>query len=122
MSDALDILIEQGRRQPAEDLRVVCLTGDGGADGLGLSATSAAIERGRDVLAIVDDNEGYGNTGQQSSTATPSGTRRRRLNMTHPAHLTPGAAAHDAAATAQSHRPTRAWHRDTPEPRRSPLT
>jgi pyruvate ferredoxin oxidoreductase beta subunit len=72
--DALDILIEQGRMPPEEDLQVV-LTGDGSAYGMGLSATSAAIERGLDFLYIVYDNEGYGNTGQQTSAATPHGAR-----------------------------------------------
>jgi pyruvate ferredoxin oxidoreductase beta subunit len=69
--DALDILLAQGRLPPEEDLRVVVLTGDGAAYGMGLSATSAAIERGLDFLYIVYDNEGYANTGQQSSGATP---------------------------------------------------
>jgi pyruvate ferredoxin oxidoreductase beta subunit len=58
-----------------EDLRVVVLTGDGAAYGMGLSATSAAIDRGLDFLYIVYDNEGYGNTGQQSSPATPHAAR-----------------------------------------------
>jgi len=69
--DALDILLAQGRLPPEEDLRVVVLTGDGTAYGIGLSATSGAIERGLDFLYIVYDNEGYANTGQQYSGATP---------------------------------------------------
>jgi pyruvate ferredoxin oxidoreductase beta subunit len=73
--DALDILLEQGRMPPEEDLRVVVLTGDGAAYGMGLSATSGAIERGLDFLYIVYDNEGYGNTGQQYSGATPHAAR-----------------------------------------------
>ncbi len=73
--DALDLLLAQGRIPPEEDLRVVVLTGDGAAYGMGLSATSGAIERGLDFLYIVYDNEGYGNTGQQSSPATPHGAR-----------------------------------------------
>jgi pyruvate ferredoxin oxidoreductase beta subunit len=73
--DALDILIEQGRLPPEEDLQAVALTGDGAAYGMGLSATSGAIERGLDFLYIVYDNEGYGNTGQQYSGATPHGAR-----------------------------------------------
>ena len=54
---------------------MVVLTGDGAAYGMGLSATSGAIERGLDFLYIVYDNEGYGNTGQQTSPATPHGAR-----------------------------------------------
>ena len=73
--DALDILLAQRRITPAEDLQVVVLTGDGAAYGMGLSATSAAIDRGLDFLYVVYDNEGYGNTGQQSSPATPHAAR-----------------------------------------------
>jgi len=73
--DALDILRGQGSLAADEDLRVVVLTGDGAAYGMGLSATSGAIERGLDFLYIVYDNEGYGNTGQQYSGATPHAAR-----------------------------------------------
>jgi len=71
--DALDILRESGRMAPEDDLDVVVLTGDGAAYGMGLSATSGAIERGLDFLYLCYDNEGYGNTGQQASAATPHG-------------------------------------------------
>ncbi len=73
--DALDILLAKGRITAREDLSAVVLTGDGSAYGMGLSATSGAIERGLDFLYICYDNEGYGNTGQQSSGATPHGAR-----------------------------------------------
>ncbi len=73
--DALDCLLKTGRIGAEEDLGVVVLTGDGAAYGMGLSATSAAIERGLDFLYICYDNEGYGNTGQQASAATPLGAR-----------------------------------------------
>jgi pyruvate ferredoxin oxidoreductase beta subunit len=73
--DALDILLEHGRIPPAEDLTAVVLTGDGAANGIGLSATSAAIDRGLDFIYICYDNEGYGNTGQQFSAATPHGAQ-----------------------------------------------
>lgn len=73
--DALDILLEQGRMPAGEDLTAVVLTGDGAANGMGLSATSGAIERGLDFIYFCYDNEGYGNTGQQSSAATPFGAR-----------------------------------------------
>lgn len=69
--DALDILLQQGRIGPEEDLETVVLTGDGAAYGMGLSATSAAIERNLDFIYLCYDNEGYGNTGQQYSGATP---------------------------------------------------
>ncbi len=71
--DALDILRAKGRIAPAEDMTAVVLAGDGSTYGMGMSATSAAIERGLDFLYICYDNEGYGNTGQQYSGATPRG-------------------------------------------------
>lgn len=73
--DALDILRDRGRLAADDDLTAVVLTGDGSAYGMGLSATSAAIERGLDFIYLCYDNEGYGNTGQQSSGATPHGAR-----------------------------------------------
>ena len=69
--DALDILLEKKLIPPKEDLDVVVLTGDGAAYGMGLSATSGVIERDLDFIYICYDNEGYGNTGQQYSGATP---------------------------------------------------
>jgi pyruvate ferredoxin oxidoreductase beta subunit len=73
--DALDILIQKQRMKADEDMQVVVLTGDGSAYGMGLSATSGAIERKLDFLYICYDNEGYGNTGQQFSAATPHGAK-----------------------------------------------
>jgi len=73
--DALDILVRKGRLSPDEDMTAVVLAGDGSSYGMGLSATSAAIERGLDFLYLCYDNEGYGNTGQQASGATPHGAR-----------------------------------------------
>lgn len=73
--DALDLLIEKGRIPPQEDLQVVALTGNGAAYGMGLSSASAAIDRGLDFLYVCYDNEGYANTGQQSSSATPLGAQ-----------------------------------------------
>ncbi|MDD2336949.1 MAG: thiamine pyrophosphate-dependent enzyme [Geobacteraceae bacterium] len=73
--DALDILLLKGRLPPEEDLEAVVLSGDGSAYGMGLSATSGAMDRNLDFLYICYDNEGYGNTGQQASAATPLGAR-----------------------------------------------
>ena len=73
--DALDILLKKNRIAPGEDMTVAVLAGDGSSTGMGLSATSAAIERGLDFLYICYDNEGYGNTGQQASASTPHGAR-----------------------------------------------
>jgi pyruvate ferredoxin oxidoreductase beta subunit len=73
--DALDLLVAKGRMPKQEDLSVVVLAGDGASYGMGLSSTSAAIDRGLDFLYVCYDNEGYGNTGQQASPATPPGAR-----------------------------------------------
>lgn len=69
--DALDTLVETGRLDLEEDLKVVVLTGDGAAYDIGLSSTSGAIYRGLDFYYICYDNEAYGNTGFQWSGATP---------------------------------------------------
>ncbi len=71
--DALDVLRETGRMMPEDDVQVVVLAGDGSSNGMGLSATSGAIDRNLDFIYLCYDNEGYGNTGQQSSAATPHG-------------------------------------------------
>lgn len=73
--DALDILLQRERIPPEDDLDVVVLTGDGSAYGMGMSATSGAMDRDLDFLYICYDNEGYGNTGQQYSSATPHAAR-----------------------------------------------
>jgi pyruvate ferredoxin oxidoreductase beta subunit len=73
--DALDILKSKGRITEEEDLDVVVLTGDGSANGIGLSATSGALDRRLDFYYLCYDNEGYGNTGQQTSASTPHGAR-----------------------------------------------
>lgn len=69
--DALDLLLDSERIRKEDDLEVVVLTGDGSAYGMGLSSTSGAIERNLDFIYLCYDNEGYGNTGQQYSGATP---------------------------------------------------
>jgi pyruvate ferredoxin oxidoreductase beta subunit len=81
--DALDILLSKNRITPSEDMTVVVLAGDGSSSGMGLSATSAAIERGLDFLYICYDNEGYGNTGQQASASTPHGARTTTTSGGH---------------------------------------
>ncbi len=56
-----------------KDTRVVCLAGDGGTYDIGMGTLSAAAERNEDILYICYDNEIYGNTGGQRSSATPPG-------------------------------------------------
>ena len=50
-----------------------CWAGDGGTYDIGLATVSAAAERNEDILYICYDNEIYGNTGGQRSSATPLG-------------------------------------------------
>jgi pyruvate ferredoxin oxidoreductase beta subunit len=85
--DALDILQARGRLAEADSPEVVVLAGDGASYGMGVSATSGAIDRGLDFIYLCYDNEGYGNTGQQSSAATPHGahTATDAVGMGNPA-------------------------------------
>ncbi len=54
--------------------QVICWTGDGGTYDIGMATLSAAAERNEDLIYICYDNEIYGNTGGQRSSATPEGT------------------------------------------------
>jgi len=58
-----------------ESSQVVCWAGDGGTYDIGLASLSAAAERNEDLIYICYDNEIYGNTGGQRSSATPLGAR-----------------------------------------------
>ncbi|MBW7906626.1 MAG: pyruvate synthase subunit beta [Phycisphaerae bacterium] len=60
-------------RQNGDESPVICWTGDGGTYDIGVAALSAAAERNEDVIYICYDNEIYGNTGGQRSSATPAG-------------------------------------------------
>ena len=84
--DALDILIDTGRLKPEEDLKVVVLAGDGATYDIALSATSGAIYRGLDFYYFCYDNEAYGNTGMQMSSASPMGSK---TSTSKPTKLSP---------------------------------
>ena len=58
-----------------EATRTVCFAGDGGTYDIGMATLSAAAERNEDLLYLCYDNEIYGNTGGQRSSATPAGAR-----------------------------------------------
>jgi len=73
--DALDVLIAKGRLPAAEDLHVVVVAGDGSTLDIGLSSLSGAIHRGLDFYYLCYDNEAYGNTGFQMSSASPLGSQ-----------------------------------------------
>jgi len=56
-----------------ESTCVVCFAGDGGTFDIGMATLSAAAERNENILYVCYDNEIYGNTGGQRSSATPLG-------------------------------------------------
>jgi pyruvate ferredoxin oxidoreductase beta subunit/2-oxoisovalerate ferredoxin oxidoreductase beta subunit len=61
------------RRQGREDINVLVIAGDGGTFDIGLQSLSGAAERNDDFIYVCYDNEGYMNTGNQRSSATPWG-------------------------------------------------
>lgn len=79
--DALDILIADGRLPPGDDLKVVVVTGDGAAHGIGLQATLAALHRGLDFYYLCYDNEAFANTGFQMSPASPRGAETATTSL-----------------------------------------
>lgn len=56
-----------------DDHPVICWAGDGGTYDIGLATLSAAAERNENIIYVCYDNEIYGNTGGQRSSATPEG-------------------------------------------------
>lgn len=63
-----------------DETLVVAWAGDGATFDIGLGALSAAAERNDDILYFCADNEGYQNTGNQRSSASPWNT----INTTNP--------------------------------------
>ncbi|MDP2955642.1 MAG: thiamine pyrophosphate-dependent enzyme [Longimicrobiales bacterium] len=63
------------RELNGEGGQVICWAGDGGTYDIGMATISAAAERNENILYICYDNEIYGNTGGQRSSATPLGAR-----------------------------------------------
>jgi pyruvate ferredoxin oxidoreductase beta subunit/2-oxoisovalerate ferredoxin oxidoreductase beta subunit len=55
--------------------QVINWAGDGGTYDIGMATLSAAAERNENFIYICYDNEIYGNTGGQRSSATPPGAR-----------------------------------------------
>jgi pyruvate ferredoxin oxidoreductase beta subunit len=84
--DALDVLIAKGRLAKDEDLKVVVVTGDGAAHGIGLQATLSAIYRGLDFYYFCYDNEAFANTGFQMSPASPFASRTATTPGGTPTH------------------------------------
>jgi pyruvate/2-oxoacid:ferredoxin oxidoreductase beta subunit len=54
---------------------VMCWCGDGGTFDIGFASLSAAAERNENMIYVCYDNEIYGNTGGQRSSATPLGVK-----------------------------------------------
>ena len=54
---------------------VICWAGDGGTYDIGMATLSAAAERNENLVYVCYDNEIYGNTGGQRSSATPATAR-----------------------------------------------
>lgn len=57
------------------ETEVVACVGDGGTYDIGLGGLSGVAERNEDIMYVCYDNELYGNTGGQRSSATPWGAR-----------------------------------------------
>jgi pyruvate/2-oxoacid:ferredoxin oxidoreductase beta subunit len=82
---------------------VICWAGDGGTYDIGIATLSAAAERNENLIYICYDNEIYGNTGGQRSSATPvaakttttpagKGERKKEIIEIMAAHRIPYAA------------------------------
>ena len=69
---AVEALNREGAAAPAH---VICWAGDGGTYDIGMATLSAAAERNENLVYICYDNEIYGNTGGQRSSATPAAAR-----------------------------------------------
>jgi pyruvate/2-oxoacid:ferredoxin oxidoreductase beta subunit len=62
-------------QQNDETHLVMCWCGDGGTYDIGFATLSSAAERNEDIIYVCYDNEIYGNTGGQRSSATPEGVK-----------------------------------------------
>jgi pyruvate ferredoxin oxidoreductase beta subunit len=69
------VLIARDKMATEDDVEVVVVAGDGTTYDMALSATSGTIFRGLNFWYVCYDNESYGNTGMQMSSATPYGAR-----------------------------------------------
>ena len=68
-------IMKRKNKLPGGDKKIkfVAFGGDGGTYDIGLQSLSGALERGHNFLYVLYDNEGYMNTGNQRSSATPYG-------------------------------------------------
>jgi len=84
LSGLVEMYRERLRRGEIEDkdITFIMVTGDGGND-IGMGSTIGAALRGHPMIILEYDNQGYMNTGNQLSYATPLGT------LTATSHLGP---------------------------------
>ena len=75
-----------------QDATVVCFTGDGCATDIGFQPLSGAAERNEKIIYLAYDNEGYMNTGNQRSSATPLGAATTTTPVGKVGHGKPTAA------------------------------
>jgi pyruvate ferredoxin oxidoreductase beta subunit len=68
-------ILKRKNKLPGGDKKIkfVAFGGDGGTYDIGLQSLSGALERRHNFLYVLYDNEGYMNTGNQRSSATPYG-------------------------------------------------
>lgn len=92
-----------------EDINFLVISGDGGGYDIGLASLSGALERGHDFVFLCYSNEGYQNTGNQRSSATPKGAATSTTpsgkteigKLEFPKDLTKIASAHNIPYVAQ---------------------
>ncbi|MFX0205838.1 MAG: thiamine pyrophosphate-dependent enzyme [Candidatus Hodarchaeota archaeon] len=65
--------ISRAKKTRGENITTFCWAGDGGTFDIGIATISGAAERNEDIIYCVYNNEFYGNTGSQRSSATPRG-------------------------------------------------
>ena len=70
---AFRALKAKGKIPENKEIKFVAFGGDGGTYDIGLQSLSGALERGHNFVYVCYDNEGYMNTGNQRSSATPLG-------------------------------------------------
>jgi len=70
------VAVEDLNHRPGDKpSHIICWAGDGGTYDIGIATLSAAAERNEHLIYFCYDNEIYGNTGGQRSSATPATAR-----------------------------------------------
>lgn len=93
-----------------KEIKFVAFGGDGGTYDIGLQSLSGMLDRKHNAVYVLYDNEGYMNTGNQRSSATPFGAATSTTpvgkvlkgNMTFRKNITKIIAAHDIPYVAQA--------------------